>query len=146
MATDFEGPGIPGMAERSGELVSDAGVLGQVQSLWKELRALTGDRFRLAALETQRAGKSLVAMIVAGMMLAILLGGAWLGLMAAAVMALVGHGVAATDALLLAVASNLLCALILWGVIRRKSRYLGFPATLRSLQALPEAAEDVKSS
>lgn len=146
MAPDFEGHGTPGRAEASGEPVRDAGVLGEVQALWKELRALTGDRFHLAALETQRAGKSLVVMIVAGMMLAIVLGGAWLGLMAAAVMALVGHGVAATDALLLAVASNLVCALILWGVIRRKSRYLGFPATRRSLQALPEALEDVESS
>jgi len=49
---------------------------------------------------------------------------------------LVENGVVATSsAILLAITSNLLLALILFGVIRRKTRYLQFPATLRkSLQ------------
>ena len=46
------------------------------QSLWHELRGLTHDRFLLATLETQRAGKSLVDMIVAGVMVGVLLIGA----------------------------------------------------------------------
>jgi hypothetical protein len=45
--------------------------------------------------------------------------------------------VVANSAILFAVAFNLLLTLILCGVIRRKSRYLQFPATFRSLQPMP---------
>ena len=90
-------------------------------------------------------GKSLVAMIVAGVMVGVLLIGAWLGLMAAAMLELVEHDVVATSsAILLAVASNLLIALILFGVIRRKSRYLQFPATLRSSKTTPSGRRDTE--
>ncbi|WP_201276172.1 phage holin family protein [Methylotetracoccus oryzae] len=130
----------------SGGPVSESRVLEDIQSLWDELRALAHDRFLLAALETQRAGKSLVGMMVAGIMLAVMLSSAWLGLMAAAVMALVGAGLAWSEALLLAVAMNLLFALILWGVIRRNSRHLQFPATLRSLRPVPDASRNPEPS
>ncbi len=123
-----------GLTATHGEPVSGSGVLEDARSLWHELLGLSHDRFRLAALETQRAGESLVAMIMTGVIVAILLSGAWLGLMAAVVAALVEHGVDVSSAILLAVAANLLLALILCVVIRRKSRYLQFPATLRSLQ------------
>ena len=75
------GDETPGQAATRGDPVSGSGVLENAQSLWHELRGLTHDRFRLAALETQRAGKSLVDMIVAGVMVGVLLIGAWLGLM-----------------------------------------------------------------
>ena len=118
-------------------------MLEDAQSLWHELRGLIHDRFRLAALETQRAGESLADMIVAGVIVGALLIGTWLGLMAAAVLELVEHDVVATSsAILLAVASNLLLVLILFGVIRRKSRYLQFPATLRSFQTTPSGRRD----
>jgi len=115
--------------------VSGSTLLEDAQSLLHELGGLTHDRFRLAALETRRAGESLVSMIMAGVMVAFLLSSAWLGLMASAVLGLIGNGVVASSAILLAVALNLLLALILYRVIRRKSRYLQFPATLRALQA-----------
>ena len=117
--------------------VKDSGVLEDLQSLWHELRGLLHDHLQLAALETRRAGESLVDMIVVGVMVAVLLNCAWLGLVAAAVLWVVEHGVMASDAILLAVAFNLLVVLILFGVIRRKSRYLQFPAILRSLQPTP---------
>lgn len=119
-----------------------SGIIEEVRSLWQELRGLTQDRFHLAALETQRAGESLVAMIIAAVMFAVLLSGAWLGLMAVAVLVLIENGVAATTAILQAVVLNVLIALILYGVMRRKSRYLRFPATLRSLQPLPQRRPD----
>jgi hypothetical protein len=75
---------------------------------------------------------------VAGVMVAALLSSAWLGLMAASVLELIEYGVRTNSAILLAVAFNLLLALILYGVIRRKSRYLQFPAKLsRNLQTMP---------
>lgn len=119
-----------------------AGTPEEAQSLWHELRGLVHDRFRLAALEARQAGESLVAMVAAGVLLAILLGGAWLGLLAAAVLGLVEHGVAASVALLLAVAFNALAAFILCGVIRGQSRHLQFPSTLRSLNPSPPSHRD----
>jgi hypothetical protein len=135
-----------GQTAKCGDPVSSSGVLEDAQSLLHELHGLTHDRFRLAALETQRAGESLVDMIVAGVMVAVLLIGAWLGLMAAAVLGLVENGMVAGSAILLAVAFNLLLALILLRVIRRKSRYLQFPATLRSLQTMPSGRRDAEKS
>jgi len=146
MNPDAIGDETPGQAATRGDPVSGSGVLEDAQSLWHELRGLTHDRFRLAALETQRAGKSLVDMIVAGIMVAVLLISAWLGLLTAAVLRLVAHGMVASSAILLAVAFNLLLTLILFGVIRRKRRYLQFPATLRSLQPMTSGRRDTEKS
>ena len=133
----------PVQTETRSDPGSGSGMLEDAQSLWHELRGLIHDRFRLAALETQRAGESLADMIVAEVIVGALLIGTWLGLMAAAVLELVEHDVVATSsAILLAVASNLLLVLILFGVIRRKSRYLQFPATLRSFQTTPSGRRD----
>lgn len=131
-------------AATRGAQLTGSGVLEDVRSLSHELGELIHARFQLAALETQQAGKSLVWMIVAGVMMAVLLSAAWLGLVAAAVLFLIENGLAPSRSLLLAVGFNLLFALILRGVIRRTSRYLRFPATLRSLQPLPAASRDAE--
>ena len=130
--------------DRSGESAavdngarSASGPLEEIKALWHELRGLAHDQLALAALETRLAGKSLVTMIAAGVMVAVLLVSAWLGLMAAAVLWLIHLGVTAGIAMLLAVGANLLSALILYNVIRRQSRHLQFPATLRSLRPVP---------
>ena len=136
----------PAQTARHDAPVSDSRVLEDARSLLHELLGLTHDRFRLAALETRRAGESLVSMIIAGVMVALLLSSAWLGLMTAAVLGLIDKGVMASSAILLAVAFNLLLALILCRVMRRKSRYLQFPATLRSLQAKPPGRRDAQKS
>src|SRR5512139_2425373 len=113
MAPDAEQDETPGQTGTSSDQANSSGVLEDARSLWHELRGLTHDHFRLAVLETQRAGESLVAMIVAGVMVAVLLNSAWLGLVAAAVLGLVEYGVVASSAILLAVAFNLLVVLIL---------------------------------
>ena len=124
-------------ATTSGTLPGDFGLLEEVKSLWQELRELAHDELTLVALETRLAGKSLVTMIAAGAMVAVLLVSAWLGLVGAVVLWLVGIGVTASIAMLLAVATNLVFALILYDMIRRQSRHLQFPATLRSLRPVP---------
>jgi len=136
----------PGQTSTRDDPSKTSGALEDARSLWQELRELSHDRFRLAALETQRAGYSLVSMLMAGVMIAVLLIGAWLGLLAAAVLRLVEHGVAASSAILLAVVFNLILSLLLFAVIRRKSRYLRFPATLRSLQSQPQQRRDREKS
>jgi uncharacterized membrane protein YqjE len=120
----------------------DSSVLADAQSLLHELLGLTHDRLLLAALETRRAGESLVSMIMVGVMIAVLLSSAWLGLMAVAALGLIENGVVASSAILLAVAFNLLLALILYRVLHSKSRYLQFPATLRSLQSKSPGRRD----
>ncbi len=146
MGTDAARDQTPGQRATRGETVSGSGVWEDAQSLWRELRGLIHERFRLAALETQQAGRSLVAMTVAGIMVAVLLSSAWLGLVAAGVLGLVENGMVASSAILLAVALNFLAALILCAVIGRKSRYLRFPATTRSLQPRPERRPDMQQS
>jgi uncharacterized membrane protein YqjE len=127
---------------------SETTILEDTQSLWHELHGLAYDRLRLATLETQRAGQSLVTMIISGVMIALFLSSAWMGLMVVVVVELIEKGVMASSAILLAVAVNLMIALILFSVICLKARDLGFPATLRSLKtdATQQAAgEDVNS-
>lgn len=132
----------PGQTATASDPVSAPSVLEDAQSLLDELWGLAHDRLLLAALETRRAGESLVSMIIAGVLVAILLAGSWLGLMAAVVLGLIENGVVASSAILLTVDLNLLLALILYFVIRRKSRYLQFPATLRSLHARAPGLRD----
>lgn len=122
-----------GQANPADPLLSSK-VLEDALSLWHELHELSHDHFLLAALETRRAGESLVTMLVAGIVLAFLLISAWLGLLAAAVLGLIENGMVASRAILLAVVFNLLLVLIVYGVIRRKSYYLQFPAILGSFQ------------
>jgi hypothetical protein len=126
----------PGQATKNADSPSESGLLEAAQLLWLELRGLSVNRIRLAALETQRAGDSLVSMIISGVMVAVLLITAWLGFLAAAVLVFIEHGFLASNVILLAVAATLLLILILFGRIRRKSRFLQFPSTLRSLQPL----------
>ncbi|MEQ1620434.1 MAG: phage holin family protein [Methylococcales bacterium] len=117
--------------------LENSSVIDDVSMLWQELQGLGHDHLQLAALETRQAGESLVSMLISGMMIVGMLSCAWLGLMTAAVFALIEQGVLASSAILLAVAVNLLLVLVLYGAIRRKSFFLQFPATLNSLQPKP---------
>jgi hypothetical protein len=116
-----------------------ASILENALVLWQELYGFSHDCFHLIALEARRAGKNLVYMLIAGLIAAVLLIGSWLGIVAAAVLWLIEHDVTASSAILLAVALTLLLTLILVVVIHRKSRYLQFPATVRSLQPMPSS-------
>ncbi len=120
---------------------SETAILEDTQSLWHELHGLAYDRLRLATLETQRAAQSLVTMIISGVMIALFLSSAWLGLMVVVVVELIEKDVTLSSAILLAVVVNLLIALVLFNVIRLKARDLGFSATLRSLQPGPKPSE-----
>lgn len=98
--------------------LSGSGILEDVQPSWHDLRGLTQDRFRLGTL---RAGKSLVGMVVTGVMVVFVLIRCLTGIYDRRRAGLVEHGMAASSLILLAVAFNLLLALILLRVIRRKN-------------------------
>lgn len=125
---------VPMQTEIQSNTANGSSLMDDFRSLWHELRGLSHDRFQLAALETQQAGVSLVNMIIAGVFVAGLLCGAWMGLLSAAVLGLIENGVTLRSAILLSVVLNLLLALVICRVIRHKSHYLKFPATLHSLQ------------
>lgn len=125
-----------------GNPADGAGLLEDARSLWREGSALFQDRLQLAALETRLAGESLVTMIAAGVIVAVLVVAAWLGLMGAAIVMLVGFGIGAGTALLLGVLVNLAVALALCQMIRGKSRHLLWAASVRSLRSSPVATDE----
>jgi uncharacterized membrane protein YgcG len=111
------------------------GVLANLASLWDEVFELVCDRLSLAALETRLAGESLVTMVVTGVMIAVLLVSAWFGLVASAIMVLIDSGVIAYLSILIGVGANVLVALMLYTVVRRKSRNLQWAGSIRSLES-----------
>ena len=131
-------------AEPRESAVADPALLEQAKTLWDAARGLTHSHLQLAALETRLAGQSLVTMIVAGVVAGILLVSAWLGLCGIGVLLLVGSGVIASVAISAVVAFNLVFAFILYIFIRRKSRDLRFPATVRSLRPGPTAPQGIR--
>ena len=118
------------------------GLLADVGALWRELLGHVHDSLHLAALETRLAAQSLVTMLAAAVVVAVLLVSAWLGLVCAAVLALMGTGVDASIAVLIGVLANLLVALLLCALIQRKSKHLRWAATIRSLRPLPNTQVD----
>jgi uncharacterized membrane protein YqjE len=136
---------ILGQSRTCNAQLDGSGILKDTQSLLHELHGLAYNRFHLAALEAQRAGESLVAMLVMAVMVSALLIATWLGLMIAGVIKLVENGVMASSAMLIAIALNLLLALILCGMIRRRSHYLLFPATLRNFDHISSRRMDKKT-
>lgn len=128
--------------EQPAEPQTGSGVLEDMQSLWHDLQGLGHDHFRLAALETRRAGLSLVTMLATSVLVVLLLNGIWLGLLAACVLFLLENGLKASSAILLTVAFNLCLLLICFSVIRRHSRYLQFPALMNGLNPEPAKSWD----
>jgi hypothetical protein len=139
--------GAPAESTPSASNVADgAGLLETARLLWREVLGLTFDRLHLAALETKLAGESFVTMIAAGVIAGILLVSAWLGLVGAAILTLVSVGVVVSIAMLLGVLANLGLALLMYTVIRRKSRHLQWAATARSFRPLPAVQPETESS
>lgn len=121
------------------------GLLADAKRLLNEITGQVRDTFLLAALETRLAGQSLVTMIAAGVVVAVLLVTAWLGVVAAGVLSLISMGVVASLALLVAVLANLSFAFILYQVIRRKSQHLKWAATIRSLGLMSAVKQNSES-
>jgi hypothetical protein len=112
-----------------------ADLLEDLRLLWLDLRGLTHDHLKLAALEARRAGNSLASIVAASVVMAVVLISVWVGLMAAATLALIeSNFVGDIEAILLIAAVNLVVALLLFWFIRRKSRYLLFPETVHSFR------------
>ncbi len=123
-----------------------SGMLGEVRSLVDQFRGIALDHVKLATLEAKQAGSSLATMVALGVIAAILLLSAWLGLMGAVVLFVVERNLlTGSTALGLAAGGNLIIALILLFLIYRQLGHLKFAATARSLKTLladPKDPED----
>jgi len=101
---------------------------------WANLKALVQDHALLAVLELQRAGVSLVKMIIAGIVISILVVSAWMAIVAAAIAFAIGQGANWALAILVAAFVNLLVAggIALWA--KKQVPDLLFAATMRQLR------------
>lgn len=112
------------------------GILDNVKVIWGELVDLFNDSLHLFALETKQAGESLVKMIAAGVMVALLLGSAWLCLLGAIIFGLIELGLIASVAMLLAMLSNLLLAGLFYWFIQQQAKKIGWSASINSLKSM----------
>lgn len=101
---------------------------------WANLKAIVQDHALLAVLEVQRAGVSLVKMIIAGIVISILVVSAWMAIVAAAIAFAIGQGANWALAILVAAFVNLLVAggIALWA--KKQVPDLLFAATMRQLR------------
>jgi uncharacterized membrane protein YqjE len=114
--------------------VRATGSLESLNALQRELRNLVHDQLQLAALEVRLAAHSLMTMVAAAIFAGLLLLFAWVALMGATGLGLTSMGLQPAFAWLAVAALTLVLALVLGGFIRRQSRRLGFPASLRTLK------------
>lgn len=125
-ATPTASPPEPGPAQST--LLEDAG------TLTREYRATVLAWLEVVALETRLAAGTLINMIVLAVGIAVLLLGAWLTLIGAAVLALMHQGLSPTLAMLAATMINLAAAALVFFNLRRQGRRIGWPVTLRALK------------
>lgn len=111
-------------------------LLDGIDTLPGDLRQRLHDQLGLALLETRRAGESLVLILAVGVMVGIVLGAACLAAAGAGVVWIIETGVAPSTALQFAALVLLSAAAGGTLLIRRSSRALRFPATMRSFWPL----------
>ena len=127
---DLAGQGTPATADAA----ASAGLIDNAVALWSDLQSVVHDHLELAALEAKRAGQNLVAIVVYGVVIAILAVTAWMGLVTAGVLGLIQLGLNASLAVLIGVVVNLAGAFGLVLLIKQASHALRFPATVRALK------------
>jgi uncharacterized membrane protein YqjE len=101
---------------------------------WANLKALVQDHALLAMLEVQRAGVSLMKMIIAGIVISILVVSGWMGIVAAIVGGAIGAGANWAVAILVAALVNLAVAVGLAFWAKQQLPDLLFSATVRQLR------------
>ena len=112
-------------------------VLDEVSDTFASARRVISDFLELLALETRRAGLTLVWMVACGAVAAILAVTAWLGFMAALALWAVSPGFPWGAAVIAISLANLLAAASMTSVCIRKSRVRLFSATRRQLETKP---------
>jgi hypothetical protein len=115
--------------------------LGQaLAQLVGETRALVGDYAELAVLDARRAAIRLAWLLGTGLVVAVLVVTAWLALVAAGIVWMLGEGVSWVAALAIAAGLNIAggVALVFWA--RKMAVEMPFTALLRQLRGEPPKA------
>jgi hypothetical protein len=120
---------------RAGAGLPAAGVLDELSGAFSSARAALAGFLELMALEMRRAGLALVWMAACGLIAAICMVAAWLGLMAAFALWAVALGFPPIAAAIAVAAINLVAAVALSYVCIAMSRDLLFSATRRQVAA-----------
>ncbi len=136
MSTETEGTSAntaesTGAAPKSNPL--GPGVLSEVANVLSAVRQAALGTFDLLALETRRAGLTLIWMIALGLVTAILAVTVWLGLMAALALYAVAWGLTWIGAILILVVINLIAASAAVFICVNMSQDLLFAASRRQL-------------
>jgi uncharacterized membrane protein YqjE len=109
---------------------------------WANVKALVQDHALLAVLEVQRAGISLVKMIIAGIVISILVVSAWMAIVAAIIGFAIGEGANWAVAILVAAFVNIGVAVALAFWAKKQLPDLLFAATVRQLRKDVPKRED----
>jgi uncharacterized membrane protein YqjE len=110
-----------------------AGVLGELSNVLASARTTLSSILELISLEARRAGLALLWIIVMGVVAAICIVSAWLGLMAALAMWVISLGFPPIATVIIVALIQLIAAAMLIDVCIGKSRDLLFPATRRQV-------------
>ncbi len=128
-------PGPDARAQPDSSPESEA--VQELRAMLRGLSAIGRDYLELLAVEGRLAGRSLVAMVLLGVVLALLLVSSWFFVAAATGLWFVQTGVLDPPLALLATAGvNILLACLVWLAIRRISRNLEFRGIIESLGRL----------
>ena len=114
----------PGLGDLAGRLISDT-------------RQLVSDFAQLAALDARRAGVRLAMLLSAGLLIAILVITAWMGLVAAGIVWMFDQGVSWPVAIAVAAVINVAAAAVLAWWARHLVSEMPFTALLRQLRGDP---------
>jgi hypothetical protein len=117
-----------------------ASLFETLQLCWLELRGLARDHALLAVLEVHRAGLALAKILAAGVMIAVLVVTAWMGLVSSVVVWAVGSGASWWVALLVAALANIALAVLLGFWVKARVPELMLAGTIRQLRG--ETPED----
>ncbi|MCK6369929.1 MAG: hypothetical protein L6Q83_01175 [Gammaproteobacteria bacterium] len=122
---------------RAGTDLPAPGVLDDLSGAFCSARAALAGLLELMSLEARRAGLALVWMAACGLIAAICMVAAWLGLLAAAAMWTISLGLSPITAVIAIAALNLLAGAALIRVCIGMSEDLRFSATRRQVAGLP---------
>lgn len=111
-----------------------AGIVDELSGAFAGARGLLSNLLDLFGLEARRAGLMLVLMLACGVIGAVLIVAAWIGLLAALVLWAVSLGIEWQAALGAVALANAAAAGALFWLCARASRDLAFPATRRELR------------
>ncbi|HEY3077339.1 MAG TPA: hypothetical protein VGJ74_19375 [Burkholderiales bacterium] len=111
-----------------------AGIVDELSGAFAGARGLLSNLLDLFGLEARRAGLMLVLMLACGVIGAVLIVAAWIGLLAALVLWGVSLGIEWQAALGAVALANAAAAGALFWLCARASRDLAFPATRRELR------------